>query len=76
MTESATFAARLSAMQASLVGGSLGQARIAMPAMGIGTAAASVSRASRAPSAAASRTRSMSATASASDIFRAQGLSM
>jgi hypothetical protein len=52
MTESAMVCARWSAIRSSIVGGSLGHARIAMPATGTGTAAASASRFSRAPRAA------------------------
>ena len=52
MTESATVCARLSAIRSSIVGGSVGHARIAMLAIGTGTAAASASRPSRAPRAA------------------------
>ena len=48
MTESASVCARLSAIRSSVVGGSLGQARIAMLAIGTGTVAASASRLARA----------------------------
>ena len=74
MTESATLCARLSAMRSAVVGGSSGQTRIAILAIGMGTAAASASRLSRAPRAADSRTRSTSSIASASEISRAHGL--
>src|SRR5579864_6184456 len=53
MTESATFAARVSAIRSSVVGGSLGHTRMAMLAIGTGSAATSSSRLSRAPRSAA-----------------------
>src|SRR4029079_7776296 len=74
MTESATFAARVSTMRSSVVTGSLGHTRIAMLVIGTSTVAASFLRLSRAPFAAAARTRSTSSTASGSEIGRDQEL--
>src|SRR3954453_15718527 len=74
MIESATLDARVSLIRSSIVSGSLGQARIAIAWITMGTVEASFSRLLIAPRAAASRTFLTNATASGRVILRAQGL--